>query len=406
MPIKAEKPIADFKHRYGLFLGIYGIVIILILISWYYRDDVFQSIYDPGMPFQTYTPPPAPDYNQPQAWLVQPDPKIDPIHISGGDVFVITPTLYLGGQHWNAPTHNAQFLSTLERIAIPNYIIPYTSAGRVYAPNYRQAALYSFLTNRDDATESLKFAYNDIKRAFEIFLSNNPPERPIILIGHGQGGFHVQRLLSEYFQNGLQKKLAAAYIIDHPLPLDRFDKDLVNLHPCQTEQDINCVIAFGAFTPREKTRLKMFSHKALTWDKSNFSAVQSRSLLCINPLSWNFDTSLASANLHLGGVAAEGLGINMLPAPTPQQTQAQCKGGVLIIQVPKQKSLRRPNRFGDRFRTSPSNLFYEDIRVDASRRMQNILKTNTLPKRAPLLDLDTIEINDNAVTPALPVIKD
>ena len=406
MPIKTENAFVDFKYKYGLFLGIYGIIILLILVSWYYRDDVFQSIYDPGTPFQTYTPPPAPDYNQPQAWLVHPDPKIDPIDISGGDVFVVTPTLYLGGQHWNAPTNNTLFLNKLKRVAIPNYVIPYTSAGRVYAPNYRQAALYSFLTNRDDAKVSLKFAYNDIKRAFEVFLKNNPPERPIILIGHGQGGLHVQRLLSEYFQGGLQNKLATAYIIDHPLPLDRFDEDLAKLHPCATEHDINCVVAFGAFTSRERTRLKMFTHKTLTWDKTNFIAVQKRPLLCINPLSWEFDTTPAPANMHLGGVAAEGLGIDMLPAPTPQQTRAQCKDGKLIIQVPEQKSLRRPNRFGGRFRTSPSNLFYEDIRVDAARRMQNMLKTNTLPKRAPLLDLGTIEIKDHAVTPALPVIKD
>ncbi|PHR93298.1 MAG: hypothetical protein COA69_04985 [Robiginitomaculum sp.] len=379
---------------------------LIIFASWYYRDDVFQTIYDPGTPFQTYTPPPAPDYTQAKAWLLRPDIDTDPIDIAGGDVFVIAPTLYLGRQHWNAPTQDVKVQINLKRIALPNYILPYQSAGRVYAPNYRQASLYSFLNNRDDAQTSQRFAYADIKRAFEIFLDENPPERPIILVGHGQGGLHVQRLLSEYFRGPLKQKLAAAYSIDHPLPLDRFETEFPELSPCETVRHTNCVIAFGAFEPKETTRAHMFLNKTLVWSGSKLRAVQERPLLCINPLLWSRSTEPAPARLHLGGVAAEGLDIDMLPAPSPQQTGAQCQNGILRIDKPKQKSLRRPSRFGGKFRTSPSNLFYEDLRVDVARRVQLLIDKNVLPRRAPLLDMQTIEIEDSPVTlPLKPVQK-
>jgi len=374
------------------------LAVIIVLAFWVYRDDVFQSLNDPGQPFQTYTPSPAPDYSVDTAWLHRPDPNIDPITIPGGDVFVVTPTLYLGGDHWNAPINSEKFQNTITRIALPNYIFPYKSAGRVYAPVYRQAALYTFLTNRDDAVDAQIFAYRDVRRAFKAFLTENPPERPIVLVGYGQGGLHVQKLLQEFFTNERQQKLAVAYIIDHPLTLDSFERRLSGLKPCTRKQDINCVVAFGAFEPKEKKRARMFVQKTMVWDDmGRLDSVRGRPLLCINPLLWTDELDYAPARLHLGGVAAEGLGEDVAPAPMPQQTGAQCQGGILLLDKPKQKNLRRPSRFGGKYRTLPFNLFYEDLRVDAKRRVQNLLDKDILPKRAPLLKLDTIEIEDSPV---------
>ncbi|PHR61845.1 MAG: hypothetical protein COA43_01360 [Robiginitomaculum sp.] len=387
-------------------LPVLAISFLLILTTWYYRDDVFQTIYDPGEPFQTYTPPLAPDYAKSNAWLMRPDLDMDSINIKGGDVFVVTPTVYLGRYHWNAPLENKKFMGRLQRIVLPNYVQPYQSAGRVFAPHYRQASLYSFLNNRDDAQISQKFAYYDVKRAFEVFLQANPLERPITLIGHGQGGLHVQRLLSEYFTGARKQKLAAAYIIDHPFPLDRFNAELTALSPCETKNDINCVIAFGAFQPKEKTRSSMFKGKTLVWNGAKLESVNQRPLLCINPLIWTRSTQYAPAKLHLGGAAAEGLGnVDIVPAPIAKQTSAQCQDGILLIDKPKQKSLRRPSRFGGKFRTPPSNLFYEDIRMDAANRVQLLLDKNILPRRAPLMEMHDIEIRDSPITEPLARMK-
>jgi len=47
------------------------------------------------------------------------------------------------------------------------------------------------MTQREDARKAQDFAYQDVKRAFAVFLENSPIERPIILVGHNQGASHV-----------------------------------------------------------------------------------------------------------------------------------------------------------------------------------------------------------------------
>jgi len=386
-----------FIHIRVLISILFGLVAVsLIFASWYYRDDLFQTIYDPGEPFQTYNPPPAPDYSTDAGWLLRPDAKIDPINVPGGDVFVVSPTMFLGGSQWNAPIESEKLQQQFKRIVLPNYILPYNAAGRVFAPRYRQASLYAFLNNRDDGVTAQQFAYQDVQRAFEVFLKENPPERPIVLVGYGQGGLHVQRLLTDFFNGGDHiKSLAAAYVIDHPMPLDA----LGNIKPCARKEDTNCIVAFGAFEPKEKKRAQMFVQKTMVWtDSGDLQAVSGRPLLCVNPLLWTTGTDYAPARLHLGGVAAEGLDAQTMPVPMPQQTGAQCQDGILLVDKPKQKALRRPSRFGGKYRTLPSNLFYEDVRVDAARRIQYLIDKNILPKRAPLLELETIEVEDAPVT--------
>lgn len=383
-------------------MGLFAVL--LIFASWYYRDDLFQSIYDPGEPFQTMALPLAPDYSTDAGWLLRPAQTVDPINIPGGDVFVVAPTLFLGRTHWNAPTVSEKLTSEFERVVLPNYILPYKAAGRVYAPQYRQAALYTFLNNRDDSLLAMQFAYQDVRRAFKIFLKENPPERPIVLVGYGQGGLHAQRLLSEFIGEGDHKtKLAAAYIIDHPLVLG----SLSNVKPCAHKADTNCVIAFGAFEPKEKKRAGRFVDRTLVWSSHGMQPVGGRPLLCVNPLLWTTDNDYAPARLHLGGVAAEGLGIETMPVPMPHQTGAQCQDGILLLDKPKQKSMRRPSRFGGKYRTLPSNLFYEDLRVDAARRVRYLIDKDILPRRAPLLELEleTIEVEDSPVTLPLKPLK-
>ncbi len=393
---------SEKKHKPAIpaiaFAVLFVLALLLILIAWIYRDNLFQSLYDPAQPFQTYSPPPAPDYAMERSWLHRPDTKIDPIHIKGGDVFVVTPTVFLGRTGWNAALQNAKFEAESQNIILPNYVLPFKTAGRVFAPYYRQAALYAFLTNRDDARDAQILAYEDVHRAFEAFLANNPPERPIVLVGFGQGGLHVERLLTEFFKGDLRKKLAVAYIIDHPLPQDVL-RTQIGLPACTSKEQTGCVVAFGAFEPKEKKRANMFVGKTLVWSlDKRFAPVEGRALVCINPLLWTDGRDYAPARLHLGGVAAEGLGEEANPAPMPSQTGAQCQDGILLLDKPKSKSLRRPSRFGGQFRTIPANLFYEDLRQDAARRVQQLLAKGELPKRAPLLDMEDIEVEDSPVT--------
>ena len=124
--------------------------------------------------------------------------------MSKGDVFVVVPSVYRGGEHWNLPFDDLKRKNKLQRIVRPNYVSPYGEAGRLFAPYYRQASLFAFLKSRVDAQQAQDFAYQDVKRAFKVFLEESPPERPIVLVGHNQGASHVQRLLMDFFQGDLK----------------------------------------------------------------------------------------------------------------------------------------------------------------------------------------------------------
>ncbi len=384
----------------AIICGILGLILFTLYIN---RDAIFQSVQDPGEPFQTYIKPTAPDYSNPESWISIPDFKVDPFtEETLGDVFIVVPAVYRGGEHWNLPVDDDRRITKLQRIVRPNYVAPYASAGRLFAPYYRQSSIYTFLTNREDARRAQNLAYMDVKRAFETFLNHSPPERPIIIAGHGQGASHVQRILEDFFQKGdLHKRLAAAYIIDHPLPLDKFETSFPKLKPCETEIDAGCVVAFGAFTSDESVTAKRFISQAKVYGEKDYTIVEGRPLLCVNPLLWNRTTDYAPRRLHKGGIAAEGIDPKTWPAPLVKQTGAQCMDGILLIDKPKSRSLRRPRfKFGAKFRTLPSNLFYEDLRLNAPKRVQTVFDSGILPKRVPLLqDNEIVEVIDSPVTP-------
>lgn len=383
-------------------LGIAGILLVILMLAYVYRDDIFRTIQDPGQPFQTYTPPAAPNYASLESWLAQPDLGVDPFTLSAkGDVFVVVPSVYRGGEHWNLPSDDLRRKGKLQRIVRPNYVSPYGESGRLFAPFYRQASLYAFMTNREDSHFAQDLAYQDVKRAFDVFLNQSPPERPIVLVGHNQGASHVQRLLIDYFQGPLKNRLAVAYVIDHPLPLESFEGPLSQLTPCTEPDQIGCVVAFGSFTPKDTVIAERFLEQSLVHNGQEYEAINNRPTLCINPLLWTQSEDYAPARLHLGGLAAEGLDPDMTPASMTKQSGAQCSSGLLLVDTPRSKSLRRPRAVGAKFRTLPSNLFYEDLKQDAKRRVQNLLNTKILPERAgPLLDaFDVQEIEVSPVTP-------
>jgi len=392
----------DLRKFTTVICAVIGILFVGLLLAYIYRDAIFSHIQDPGQPFQTYEPPAAPNYASLDSWLAQPDFGVDPFTLTAkGDVFVVVPSVYRGGEHWNLPSDDLKRKRKLERIVRPNYVSPYGESGRLFAPFYRQASLYAFITNREDAQQAQDFAYQDVKRAFETFLRQSPPERPIVLVGHNQGASHVQRLLIDYFQGSLKDRLAVAYVIDHPLPLESFDGPLANLSPCNDLNETQCVVAFGSFTPKDKVIAERFSEQSLVYNGRAYEAINNRPTLCINPLLWTQAEDYAPPRLHLGGVAAEGLDPDMTPASMTKQSGAQCQNGLLLVDKPISKSLRRPLAVGAKFRTLPSNLFYEDLKQDAKRRVQNLLDARILPERAgPMLDnFEVVEIEDSPVVP-------
>ena len=112
-------------QTYLIFSGLFFIALLISAIV-YYRNDIFQSMLDPGQPFQTYEKPEAPNYNLKDNWMELPDLAADSFNYKAdGDVFVIVPVLYKGGDHWNLPVTRESQIDRLNQVVRPNYVAPY-----------------------------------------------------------------------------------------------------------------------------------------------------------------------------------------------------------------------------------------------------------------------------------------
>ena len=106
----------------------------------------------------------------------------------------------------------------------PNYVGPFVSIGRVFAPRYRQASLYTLMTLRDDAREARRFAYGDVAQAFRYYVAHYNQGRPFVIVGVEQGGTLATRLIAEEVAagrlspNGITERTIARHLYVPELP--------------------------------------------------------------------------------------------------------------------------------------------------------------------------------------------
>ncbi|MBA4802902.1 MAG: DUF3089 domain-containing protein [Euryhalocaulis sp.] len=368
-------PGSFLKRRWRLVTLIAAAVFLCLLVAAAIglRDNIFRAMKDPGQPFQTYEPPPQPDYADAANWALRPASS------EGGEpayVFFIHPTTYWGGNQWNAATDKPKAKERLEQVMLPNHAAPFSGAGEIYAPRYRQASLYSFLTNRDDARRARQLAYGDVQRAFAQFLEEAGDDSAIVIAGVEQGGLHAVRLLQDEIgpDPDLRERMAAAYIIDSPLPLDLFDQQLSMFDVCDAPGEYRCVAAWSSARPDDLRTIRHLTVRPMIWTgNGDMTTVEDRPLLCVNPLLWSTKEDFAPARLNQGAAAAEGMEPTASPSLTPGVTSAQCEDGVLLVERPDQSEYRRPLSLGGRYKPAPFNLFYGDIRANARQRVQAFL---------------------------------
>ena len=361
------------RRSRALLLGLAAIGALAVLIAvaaWIARDQIYQSFLDPGVPYQTYEAPAAPDYAEEAAWARR--PALDPEDPDTPAVFFVHNTTYDGGEHWNAPSDRAQEAEEIARVVLPNFAGPFEMSAAVFAPHYRQASLYAFMNNREDSLRARLTAAEDVSRAFERFSIEIGQDRPFLVVGVGQGALHALNVLIEHVAGDetLRARLAAAYLLEAPTPLDLFEEALSTLPPCAQAEDVRCVVSYAPAEANERVRIETLTERSMSWTPDGRLAyVDDRALLCVNPLLWTTAEDFAPARLHRGGAAAEGLDPGASPSPLSAQTGAQCRDGVLMIETPRSDVLRRPNRLAEHRRAPPYNLFYSDLQANAAARL-------------------------------------
>jgi hypothetical protein len=157
----------------------FAIVFLIAAATAVWRGDILKAGLDPQVPFQTYTPPPAP---------TTPCRKPGPCARRGRRGRArprsssSTPPPMTAAPDWNGPIDDRAADAYLRRVVIPNYAGPFERAGAISIPRYRQASLYTRLTLRMDARDARAFAYGDVAAAFETWLARHP-SGPIVWRG-------------------------------------------------------------------------------------------------------------------------------------------------------------------------------------------------------------------------------
>ena len=357
-------PRRPFGLRRWLALGLAGLVVLVAAASFAWRDDIMQAALDPKEPFQTYKPPRAPDYAQPAAWALKPDSGQAGV---AADVFFVSPTTYDGGRDWNAPIDDEASDRFFRRTIAPNYAGPFVRVGRIFAPRYRQASLYTLLTLREDARDARRFAYGDVAAAFRWYRDHDNAGRPFVLAGVEQGGTLAARLLAEEIapDPALRARLVAAYLVDTVIPASP-----TPVPPCVQRAQAGCVAAWASAVDGDLERVQDLKDRSLVWGPGGqLENLQGRTPLCFNPILGAVTDAPAPARLHLGATNATGLEWGARPAFLTRQVRARCERGILRLTQPRSASLHRSGSWADRQKVPGYNLFYADLEEDAMARV-------------------------------------
>jgi hypothetical protein len=361
------------------------------------------------VPNETFVAPPTPRanaYAEPAMWIARPDmagdnptvwrPRIGeshPLHPANAPgaptvdpaerfrlapraqrgtaaIFFVHPTSYLSRAHWNAPLDDeeANWRATLFTRGMASI---FSDAGDVWVPRYRQAALGAFLTRDvDTANRALLAAYGDVAAAFDQFLIEVGPDRPIILAGHSQGSLHLTRLLRDRIAGRpVARRIIAAYVVGWPVSVEQ-DLPALGLPACDTADSANCILAWQSFAePADPSMV------TAVYDSTEGFVGGPRNgtrMLCVNPISGVRDGT-APASDNRGAVRVEnGLNDGDLMAGGIT-VGARCddpanggRGYLLIGRAPDVGPYVLP---GNNYHVFDYPLFWMNVRADVDRRM-------------------------------------
>jgi hypothetical protein len=362
-----------------------GLVTLLVVAAFVFRRDILRTTLDPKVPFQTYTPPPAPDYAKSSAWALL--PGRDAVYPRAPTVAVlfIHPTTFNGGSEWNGPIGHPRADRVLFQVMIPNYASPYFRAGQVFAPRYRQGSLYTQLTGREDAREARRLAYDDVLAAFRVWRSRFGGERPFMLVGVEQGASIGARLIAEEISRdpNLRRRLVVAHLIGAIAPADRFGANS-SVPACAEARETGCVLAYLEAPPDDDARASRLKRRALIWnDEGRLEPLGDRPALCVNPVLGEASERPAPAGLNLGAVNATNLEWGVRPAFLPHQVSARCRAGILEVTRPRSPTLKLASGWIERSKAPRFNLFYADLEADALRRIAAWRSPPSPPRSRP-----------------------
>jgi hypothetical protein len=344
------------------------LVIALAAGAWFGRDNLFRYLIQPQTPFQVQQPPPAPDYASPAAWIARPLDGAAAVPA----VFFVHPNSSWTRRSWNVAIDDMDAAQVLQRQILPNHAGPFASAGRLWAPRYRQATLFALLAGRPDTRDALDLAYGDVAQAFRQFQAARPAGAPWILVGSGQGGQHVARLLADSVAGTpAARGLAAVYILEQTIgeAMLATGGSLAGFPACTGPAQTGCLVTFVTADAGDRRGAGFAIERARRRHAGVGLLETGDQPVCINPLNGVAGGS-APASANRGAASASGLEPGVRPAMLPGETGGACIDGLLQVDPDRPPALRSdPWDIGAYHKPALYNLFWQALEDDSTRRM-------------------------------------
>ncbi|MDZ7587834.1 MAG: DUF3089 domain-containing protein [Parasphingorhabdus sp.] len=368
------------------FLYLVALLTVLVIagasVFRYFGDDLMERAFVPDAKFEQQAELATSIYADKVLWLARPDitannpalwlpadyadPADTPQPRRKAAVFFIHPTSFLDRDRWNAPIDDPESQQRA-RIFLRGQASVFNGIGEIWAPRYRQATLGAFLTTKAEGQLAIDAAYQDILLAFDEFIRRTPKDQPIILAGHSQGSLHLTRLLNDRIAGtALAKRIVAAYVVGWPVSVEA-DLPAFGLSACEEPDQSGCVMSWESYAePADYKRLLEIYNQTTGFSGTSREGTK---LLCSNPLTGTVDAE-APATANLGTlVPNDDLSDAALVA---EAVPARCdeRGMLLIGDPPKMGAYTLP---GNNYHVYDYNLFWQNIRRDAARRLNKFL---------------------------------
>ncbi|TGL60560.1 DUF3089 domain-containing protein [Leptospira sarikeiensis] len=319
---------------------------------------VFLYLIKPSGQFSEETLPPNPDYSKQEFWAALPDLKDDPDqvpasgefkdeqNIAKADVFFVHPTTFIKADGWNAKAGSSLIVYGLSPLKMQASV--FNGSAKIYAPRYRQAALYSFIDDSGNGEKAFEIARKDVLAAFDYYLKHYNQGRPFFIAGHSQGSMMLVSVLREYLDKKKNPNFVAAYLPGWAIQTSDFD----NLKVCRNSKDLGCYISWNS--------------KKWGSELTDFALPPERYVggVCVNPVNWTPNSPEVQKGSHKGGMGIEFAKVDR------NYVKTKCQGEMLWVDLPSDPNYesRRGNK--KNYHISDYGLFYLDIRENIKERLE------------------------------------
>ncbi len=234
-----------------------------------------KSIDSSGEPM-----PKAPDYTTSECWYTNVDNEAS----QAVDVFYILPTCVFDWTVGDGVTYSYADVYNDEQRAAQLYSYElaeeiFGNEANFYAPYYRQITLNVWIDGEEAVEQLFPAAMADVTSAFDNFLDTKNSNRPFIIAGFSQGGKAVVELVKS-LSDKEQDRLIAAYVIGYKVTDD--DLQNGNIRAAKSADDTGVTICYNSVASVDA-----------------INEMISASELCINPVNWTIDSTVAQLNESL-----------------------------------------------------------------------------------------------------------